>query len=435
MTKAGGFLTPKAISNRIKSKGLQKLRWYCQMCQKQCRDENGMKCHMRSEGHLRAMKVFSDNPGRIIDDFSQQFIKGFLDVLSHRHGTKRVQANRVYQEYIGDKNHVHMNSTCWSSLTGLCKFLGKEGKCVVDETEKGWFIQWIERDPKLLAKQAQLDLRQSSELDEEERIKQAIEAQIEASRVQGDDDEDDAPGATELQKDDNDVPLTLSLSVTSSKRKAPVSSVFGDIDDSVGREEKSRVASVFSAEDETEEGPASRRAFASAPVDGGPVATSSRRDSSSAPAVTQHGTSAIENIRQEEVRRLTKLIEREDEINRKDYWLHPGIIVKILNKKLSDGKYYKEKANVLRVIDHYVGEVRVNSTGAIIRLDQADLETVVPKERGSCLIVNGRARGCHATVLRINEDAFNCDVRVLEGVLAGRDLIGVDYEDLSRIDD
>ena len=32
-----GFLTPKAIANRIKSKGLQKLRWYCQMCQKQCR--------------------------------------------------------------------------------------------------------------------------------------------------------------------------------------------------------------------------------------------------------------------------------------------------------------------------------------------------------------------------------------------------------------
>ena len=33
------FMTPKAIANRIKSKGLQKLRWYCQMCQKQCRDE------------------------------------------------------------------------------------------------------------------------------------------------------------------------------------------------------------------------------------------------------------------------------------------------------------------------------------------------------------------------------------------------------------
>jgi len=27
----GGFLTPKAISNRIKAKGLQKLRYYCQI--------------------------------------------------------------------------------------------------------------------------------------------------------------------------------------------------------------------------------------------------------------------------------------------------------------------------------------------------------------------------------------------------------------------
>ncbi len=38
-----GWLTPKAIGNRIKAKGLQKLRWYCQMCQKQCRDEVGGK--------------------------------------------------------------------------------------------------------------------------------------------------------------------------------------------------------------------------------------------------------------------------------------------------------------------------------------------------------------------------------------------------------
>lgn len=30
------FLTPKAIAIQIKSKGLQKLHWYCQMCQKHC---------------------------------------------------------------------------------------------------------------------------------------------------------------------------------------------------------------------------------------------------------------------------------------------------------------------------------------------------------------------------------------------------------------
>ena len=40
---------PKWLANKMKSKGLQKLRWYCQMCAKQCRDENGFKCHTMSE--------------------------------------------------------------------------------------------------------------------------------------------------------------------------------------------------------------------------------------------------------------------------------------------------------------------------------------------------------------------------------------------------
>ena len=93
-----------------------------------------------SEGHLRQMRLFAENPHSVIDEFSRDFERGFLEILSHRHGTKRVLANRVYQEYIGDKHHVHMNSTMWSSLTGLCKYLGREGKAVVDETEKGAFV-------------------------------------------------------------------------------------------------------------------------------------------------------------------------------------------------------------------------------------------------------------------------------------------------------
>ena len=49
MGKKAEVGTPKWLSNKIKSKGLQKLRWYCQMCEKQCRDENGFKCHTMSE--------------------------------------------------------------------------------------------------------------------------------------------------------------------------------------------------------------------------------------------------------------------------------------------------------------------------------------------------------------------------------------------------
>lgn len=43
-------------------------------------------------------------------------------------GTKRVHNNIVYNEYISDREHVHMNSTQWETLTDFTKWLGREGK-------------------------------------------------------------------------------------------------------------------------------------------------------------------------------------------------------------------------------------------------------------------------------------------------------------------
>lgn len=45
-----------------------------------------------------------------------------------------------------------MNSTRWETLTGFVKYLGRTGKCTVDETEEGWFITWIDRDPETIAR-------------------------------------------------------------------------------------------------------------------------------------------------------------------------------------------------------------------------------------------------------------------------------------------
>ena len=70
-----------------------------------------------------------------------------------RFGTRRVLANAVYKEYINDKQHLHMNSTNWGTLTEFCKYLGKSGICEVDETPKGWFLKYIDRDPDVLARQ------------------------------------------------------------------------------------------------------------------------------------------------------------------------------------------------------------------------------------------------------------------------------------------
>ncbi len=35
------------------------------MCQKQCRDENGFKCHKLSESHRRQMHIFLENPNQV----------------------------------------------------------------------------------------------------------------------------------------------------------------------------------------------------------------------------------------------------------------------------------------------------------------------------------------------------------------------------------
>lgn len=43
-------------------------------------------------------------------------------------GTKRVHNNIVYNEYISHREHVHMNSTKWETLTDFTKWLGREGK-------------------------------------------------------------------------------------------------------------------------------------------------------------------------------------------------------------------------------------------------------------------------------------------------------------------
>lgn len=59
--------------------------------------------------------------------YYRDFETEYLELLRRRFGTKRVHANLVYQEYISFREHIHMNSTQWETLTDFVKYLGKEG--------------------------------------------------------------------------------------------------------------------------------------------------------------------------------------------------------------------------------------------------------------------------------------------------------------------
>ncbi|KAE8229225.1 hypothetical protein CF326_g5811 [Tilletia indica] len=185
--------TAKAASNAMKAKGLTKLRFYCQICLKANRDENGYKCHIESESHLRKVAALgtgsssssnssngkSGSGAAIIDDFSREFQDSFVQLLSRRFGTRRIKANKVYQEYIADRHHLHMNATRWLSLSEFVKHLGREGLAQVEDSEEGWFLTWIDNSPGALARQDALQKMNRQKMNDEQRERKLLEQQIE----------------------------------------------------------------------------------------------------------------------------------------------------------------------------------------------------------------------------------------------------------------
>ncbi|KAL8455057.1 hypothetical protein Emag_001082 [Eimeria magna] len=175
--------TPKWMSNKIKASGLQKLRWYCQMCQKQCRDENGFKCHRMSEGHQRAMQLFIQRPGQFMDEFSREFEQEFMKLMKTRYCRTRVLANSVYNNVVCDRHHIHMNSTIWVTLSEFVQYLGATEKCKIDYTPKGWYVEYIDHEE--LAKKKEEEKKRKIEKSQEEARMEQIQAMVDEAKQRG----------------------------------------------------------------------------------------------------------------------------------------------------------------------------------------------------------------------------------------------------------
>ncbi|CAL8097317.1 unnamed protein product [Orchesella dallaii] len=384
--------TPKDLANRMKAKGLQKLRWYCQMCQKQCRDENGFKCHTMSEGHQRQLLLFADNPNKFLDEYSKEFKDGYVELLRRRFGTKRVHANQIYQEYISNKDHLHMNATKWLTLTEFVKWLGREGICSVDETEKGWFVTYIDRDPETIARQQQLAKKEKMDKDDEERMLEFIEKQVERAATLGN---TDGPQYTELVRTSEEEKLQLQLNLKASSTK-PFTSTSG-----------------------------TNNVFKTIKKDWDTASVKSYKSTTSSSSDGKRKLSALEQIKEEQERMKQKKF-------RKDFWLTNGIVVKVVTKRLGD-KYYKEKGVIVDVIDKYVGIIKMLETGHKLKLDQEHLETVIPSPGREVRILNGEYRGYSAILQSVDMDKFSVTLRINSGEFEGTTLRGIAYEDISKL--
>ncbi|KAJ7287907.1 hypothetical protein O6H91_23G035800 [Diphasiastrum complanatum] len=402
------FLTPKAIANRIKAKGLQKLRWYCQMCQKQCRDENGFKCHCMSESHQRQMQVFGQNPDRFMDGYSEEFESSFMEHMKRSHRFSRVAATVVYNEYIADRHHIHMNSTKWLTLTEFVKYLGRTGQCKVDETPKGWFVSLIDKEPETLLKERLKSKRERADVADEERHERMIADQIEKAAktakveqlvVESDKDV--------LQREHYGEKVAFALGSSIVKPNSDQSGVNGH-----GSHRLSRPP-VFD-EDEEDKLKKSR--------DPRDKSTGGEKDKGK--TNKDSGSALAQLMKEQEASK--------ERMNRKDYWLCEGLIVKVMSQALMEKGYYKQKGVVIRVIGKYVGEIRMLDGGDVLKVDQEELETVIPQIGGLVRIVNGAYRGSNARLLAIDTTQFSAKVQIEKGMYDGRLIPIIDYEDICK---
>ena len=53
-----------------------------------------------------------------------------------------------------------------------------KGLCKVDETPKGWYIQYIDRDPETIRRQLELEKKKKQDLDDEEKTAKFIQEQV-----------------------------------------------------------------------------------------------------------------------------------------------------------------------------------------------------------------------------------------------------------------
>ena len=464
--------TPKDIGKRIKSKGLQKLKFYCQMCEKQCRDANGFKCHLTSESHIRQMKIFSENASGIMDRYSREFEQEYLQTLRQRHTTKRVNANNVYQEVISDKQHIHMNSTRWSALSDFVMYLGKTGKCVVDETERGWYVQYIENDAGILArKEAQERRAEAEKLAELAQADRMAHQRVEAAKAL-----DRAGGtvhreATNLERkgdDDRLVSVALKAKTTSSgsgnKKKSTAGKLgFFDDDDDEEEEDQEREkttaappqinlptqhskVSTSTKVSTTPSNPTSVKRPAAGDKHNDQEAKGSKRqrhnnedDSHDKKNTASSKTKSSSKSRDDNNNNNNKVSARQGE----QPWLKRDIIVRIINKKLANGKYFRLKAVVDHVLkdDKFRAEVEVlddtsEAGGDILRLDQNDLETVVPREGKKVRLLKGTLRGKKAKVMSLDKKKYRATLKLIDSDDDAKDgvvLEKVDFEDFSQL--
>ena len=255
----------------------------------------------------------------------------------------------------------------------------------------GWYVTYIDRDPETLAAQERKAKKQKMDKDDEERMMEFIEKQVEKGQQEtsGQDETTKEP----LTRFDNDTPLVLNMKINKKPKLLPIIKQEADKASSTG-ELVSMISNIKSEKSNNDE-------------------------------YMDKETSSIKSEKH-----IPKHSEDDDS---REGWLREGLIVKVVTKTLGN-KYYKSKGVIQSVENsNFVGKVKLRLPeeveNHIIKLDQEYLETVIPAIGKQVVILWGKYKDMKGVVHKLHVESYSIDVK-----LDGNDTIVKDllYEQICK---
>lgn len=239
----------------------------------------------------------------------------------------------------------------------------------------GWYVTYIDRDPETLAAQEKKAKKEKMDKDDEERLMDFIEKQIERNAKQdAPTEEENETFKTPLMRSENDAPLVLDIKLKPKPKLLPVLNI--------KQEKKSE---NISNQDQ-------------------PVSSKSLDEKEKSKRSIYDETKSVKKLKSDN---------NPPEI---EGWLKEDLMVKVTTKSLGD-KYYKSKGVVQSVEkDGFVAKVKLKTPdeveGHIIRLDQEYLETVIPAIGKEVLILWGKHKSKIAIVKKLHIEHYSIDVEL-----------------------
>ena len=102
--------------------------------------------------------------------------------------------------------------------------------------------------------------------------------------------------------------------------------------------------------------------------------------------------------------------------------------LQVLSKELQEHGYYKKKAVVEKLVSTYVAEVCMTDSGDVLRIDQAQLETVLPSPGGAVVVLAGKHASSHAIMVSVDTAKFQAQVELHNG-----SKLWLDYENVCKL--